>query len=101
MLLMGIMAVMVGVAFAIIEAVAGADKDTEVFLTYKALSQGTEFLGEALILSGIAFLLGSIMGALRQGGGEVQESIGAAVKTPVMPVTAKLFVGLPSSTPPI
>ena len=34
------------------------------------------------------------MGSLRQGGGEVQESIGVAIKTPVMPVTAKLFVGL-------
>ena len=94
MLLMGIMAVMVGVVFSIIEAVAGADQDTEVFLTFKALAQGTEFLGEALILSGIAFLLGSILGSLRQGGGEVQESLGVAVKTPVMPVTAKLFVGL-------
>ena len=94
MLLMGIMAVMVGVVFSIIEAVAGADQDTEVFLTFKALAQGTEFLGEALILSGIAFLLGSILGSLRQGGGEVQESLGVGVKTLVMPVMAKLFVGL-------
>ena len=94
MFAMGIMAVMIGVVFSIIEAVAAADKDTEVFLTFKALSQGTEFLGEALLLSGIAFILGSILGSLRQGGGEVQESLGATVKTPVMPFAAKLFVGL-------
>ena len=94
MFAMGIMAVMAGVVFSIIEAVAGADNDTEVFLTFKALSQGMEFLGEALLLAGIAFILGSILGSLRQGGGEVQESLGAAVKTPVMPLSAKLFVGL-------
>lgn len=94
MFAMGIMVVMVGVVFSIIEAVAGADNDQETFLTFKALAQGTEFLGEALLLSGIAFILGSILGSLRQGGGEVQESLGAAVKTPIMPPIAKLFVGL-------
>ena len=50
--------------------------------------------GEGLVLSGISFLLGSILGSLRQGGGEVQESLGVGVKTLIMPLTAKLFVGL-------
>ncbi len=94
MLVMGVMAVGVGLVFAIIQAVAGADGDTADFLTYAALSQGTEFLGEAFILAGISFLLGSILGSLRQGGGEVQESLGVAVKSPIMPATAKLFIGL-------
>ena len=47
-----------------------------------------------MILSGIAFILGSILGSLRQGGGEVQESLGVGVKTPGMPFAAKAFVGL-------
>ena len=94
MLLMGIMIVGVGVVFAIIEAAAGSDGDLNDFRRFSALAQGTEFLGEAFILAGISFILGSILGSLRQGGGEVQESLGVAVKTPVMPTSAKLFVGL-------
>ena len=94
MLLMGVMVVLAGLVFSIIEAVAGADGDTADFLTFSALAQGTEFLGEAFLLAGISFLLGSILGSLRQGGGEVQESLGVAVKTPIMPATGKLFVAL-------
>ena len=94
MLLMGVMVVLAGLVFSIIEAVAGADGDTADFLTFSALAQGTEFLGEAFLLAGISLLLGSILGSLRQGGGEVQESLGVAVKTPIMPATGKLFVAL-------
>jgi hypothetical protein len=94
MLVMGAMLVGIGLAFAVIEAVAGADGNSADFLTYSALAQGTEFFGEALLLAGISFLLGSILGSLRQGGGEVQESLGLAVKTPIMPGTAKAFVAL-------
>ena len=94
MLLMGVMVVLAGLVFSIIEAVAGADGDTADFLTFSALAQGTEFLGEAFLLAGISFLLGSILGSLRQGAGELQESLGVAVKTPIMPATGKLFVAL-------
>ena len=94
MIVMGVMVVTVGLIFSIIEAVAGADGDTADFLTFAALSQGTEFLGDAFILAGISFLLGSILGSLRQGGGEVQESLGVAVKSPIMPMTAKAFIAL-------
>ena len=94
MILMGVMVVAAGLVFSLIESAAGADGDTADFLTFSALAQGTEFLGEAFLLAGISFLLGSILGSLRQGGGEVQESLGVAVKTPVMPLMAKVFVGL-------
>ncbi|MCH8346446.1 MAG: hypothetical protein IIC87_05895 [Chloroflexi bacterium] len=94
MLLMGVMVVVIGLVFSFIEAAAGADGDMADFYTFSALSQGTEFLGEAFLLAGISFLLGSILGSLRQGGGEVQESLGVAVKTPIMPATGKLFVAL-------
>ena len=94
MVLMGIMAVGAGLGFAIVQAIEGSDGDLGNFRTYSALSQGTLFLGEALILSGIAFILGSILGSLRQGGGEVQETLGMGVKTPVMPFIVKAFLGL-------
>jgi hypothetical protein len=60
----------------------------------RAWVQGVQFLGEGLLLSGISFLLGTILGAIRAGGGEVQESLGLTVKTLRMPTTAKVFVGL-------
>ena len=94
MLLMGAMVVLIGLAFSFIEAAAGADGNTADFLTFSALAQGTEFLGEAFLLAGISLLLGSVLGSLRQGAGEVQESLGVVVKTPIMPATAKLFVAL-------
>ncbi len=56
--------------------------------------QGLQFPGEGFLLSGISFLLGTILGSLRKGGGEVQESVSVGVKTLDMPRTAKLFVGL-------
>lgn len=93
MLVMGAMVTTAGLVLSLIEASA-ATGDRGSFLTLSALAQGTEFLGEALILSGISFILGSILGSLRQGGGEVQETVGVGVKTPVMPVIAKAFVGL-------
>lgn len=59
-----------------------------------AWTQGLQFLGEAFILAGIAFLLGSILASLREGGGEVQQALGLPVQTLRMPTTAKLFIGL-------
>jgi hypothetical protein len=94
MLLMGAMAVMVALVLSFIWAGAADDGNTADKLTLHGLTKGTMFLGEGLFLSGIAFLLGSILGSLRQGGGEVQETVGRGVKTLVMPMTAKLFVGV-------
>lgn len=59
-----------------------------------AWTQGVQFLGEGFLLAGIAFLLGTILGALRSGGGEVQASLGVRVMTLRMPAAAKAFVGL-------
>ena len=101
MLLMGVMAVATGVALAIAQSAVGADLGEEFtalrkanFETLHPLRNGFLFLGEALILSGIAFLLGTILGALRWGGGEVQEEVAGEVKTLKMPLSAKLFIGL-------
>lgn len=67
---------------------------TEGFRQAAAFTQGIEFLGEAMLLSGIAFLLGTILAALREGGGEVQASLGVPVTTLKMPATAKAFLAL-------
>lgn len=62
--------------------------------TALAWTQGLQFLGEGFLLTGISFLLGSILAAIRNGGGEVQSSLGVTVRTLAMPNTAKVFVGL-------
>ena len=94
MLIMGVMGLLGGLVLSFFEAQAFTDGDTSTFNTLRSLVPAIEFFGEALLLAGISFLLGSILGSLRQGGGEVQESLGAGVKTLTMPLTAKLFVGL-------
>jgi hypothetical protein len=87
MLAMGAMAVVIGFFVSLGWASSGST-------TAAAWTQGLQFLGEALLLSGISFLLGSILGALRDGGGQIQESLGLSVVTLKMPRTAKLFVAL-------
>ncbi|MCH8066327.1 MAG: hypothetical protein IIC90_10975 [Chloroflexi bacterium] len=101
MILMGLMSLATAVGLGIAQASVGSDLGEEFtalrqanFETLKPLTAGFLFLGEALILSGIAFLLGTILGALRWGGGEVQESAGASVKTLKMPLSAKAFIML-------
>jgi len=88
MLAMGYMAVIAGVVVSLVWASDPAD------VAASAWTQGLQFLGEGLLLAGISFLLGTILAALREGGGEVQASLGITVKTLRMPVTAKVFVAL-------
>lgn len=91
MVLMGPMLVMAGLVLSIIQA---ATDDAGDFVDLAAWVQGLQFLGEGLILAGISFLLGTILGELRRGGGEVQEALGVTVWTLKMPWSAKVFVGL-------
>lgn len=91
-LVMGAMALTVGLVSSFVWA--GEAPGTESFRQAAAWTQGVEFLGETLLLSGIAFLLGTILAGLRDGGGEVQKSLGLPVTTLEMPVTAKAFVVL-------
>lgn len=91
MVLMGPMLVGAGLVLSIVqsnETSAATAQDLGAWV------QGTQFLGEALLLGGISFLLGTILSSLRRGGGEVQESVGVTVKTLKMPASAKAFVGL-------
>lgn len=88
MLAMGFMALIGGLLVSFAWAASPADTGLQ------AWTQGLQFLGEGMLLAGISFLLGSILADLRSGGGEVQESLGVAVKTLKMPATAKAFIGL-------
>jgi hypothetical protein len=91
MALMGPMLVIAGLVLSFIQA--GTD-NTADFVDLGAWVQGLQFLGEGLILAGISFLLGTILGELRRGGGEVQQALGVTIWTLKMPWSAKAFIGL-------
>jgi hypothetical protein len=91
MVLMGPMLVGAGLVLSIVQS---NETSAATFQDLGAWVQGTQFLGEGLLLGGISFLLGTILSSLRKGGGEVQESLGVTVKTLKLPASAKAFVGL-------
>ncbi len=91
MLVMGYMLVFAGL---IVSFVWSANVGTRTGAGAQAWTAGLQFLGEGFLLAGISFLLGSILASLREGGGQVQESLGLTVKTLMMPTSAKVFVGL-------
>jgi hypothetical protein len=91
MIAMGSMLVAGGFGLALIQS---GESAAVTFTDLGAIVQGTQFLGEALILAGISFLLGTILSSLREGGGKVQESVGVRVRTLKMPPSAKAFIGL-------
>ncbi len=91
MLAMGYMLLIGGL---IASFVWSANVGSATGLDAQAWTTGLQFLGEAFLLGGISFLLGSVLASLREGGGSVQQSLGVTVKTLKMPVTAKLFIGL-------
>ena len=101
MILMGVMAVAASIGLGIAQAQVSSDLGEQFsalrkanFETLRPLTGGFTFLGLALILSGIAFLLATILGALRWGGGEVQEAVEQPVMALIMPWSAKLFLAL-------
>jgi hypothetical protein len=93
MVAMGGMAVIAGLIASVVWALSIGNDPGDV-ATAAAWTQGLQFLGEGFLLAGIAFLLGTILSGLRNGGGEVQESLGVPVRTLKMPTTAKAFVVL-------
>ena len=93
MLAMGVMAVLAGFIVSLVQA-GEVRSDPQFATQLSAWVQGLQFLGEGFILSGISFLLGTILGSLRKGSGEVQKASGVTFKTLKMPVTGKLFVAL-------
>ncbi len=57
----------------------------------KAWLPSFKFLGMGMILGGVTFLLATILGALRTGGGRVQEALGVPVRIIKPPMTARTF----------
>ena len=74
-------------------AASGSDLATQkAFVeSTKAWLPALKFLGIGMLLGGITFLLATILGALRVGGGGVQQALGGEVRMPKPPMTAKLF----------
>ncbi len=93
MLAMGYMLVVAGLVASIVWA-ANIGTDLRTATGASAWTQGLQFLGEALVLAAISFLLASILRGLRQGGGQVQQALGVPVQTLKMPATAKGFIAL-------
>jgi hypothetical protein len=89
MVAMGPMFVIAGLVTSI---VWGNNVGTSTGIGASGWTQGLQFLGEGLVLAGISFLLGSILGSLREGGAEVQKALGLNVITLKMPATAKAFI---------
>jgi uncharacterized membrane protein YjgN (DUF898 family) len=52
------------------------------------------FIGFASVFAAISFSIARILGVFRDGGGRVQETLGAKVHSLVMPATAKAFIAL-------
>ena len=74
-------------------AIKGSDLATDkAFIeSTKAWLPSFKFLGIGMLLGGVTFLLATILGALRVGGGRVQEALGAQVALIEPPLTARLF----------
>lgn len=93
------MAVMAFAAAFIVGAVRGnrisdGSSDAQNIEALRQLTAGLMFVGFASVFAGIAFAIARILGELRKGGGDLQESARRTVKTLVMPLTGKLFLGL-------
>ena len=99
MTLMGFMLVVTAFGLAIARTQLSVDLSEEFtglrkanFETLGQVIPGFMFLGFALIFAGISFTIARILGAFRVGGGLVQQAAGQGIKTPVMPVTAWIFL---------
>ena len=74
-------------------AVTGSDLATKIAFveSIQAWLPTFKFLGTGMLLGGVTFLLATILGALRVGGGRVQEALGVEVRIIKPPMTAKIF----------
>jgi hypothetical protein len=83
----------IGFTLAIVEA--GTDRaDAETLQQLSHLVPAFMFVGFLGVFSAIIFAVARILGVLRKGGGEVQETSGTSVQTLAMPSTGKMMLGL-------
>jgi hypothetical protein len=107
---MGLMIVIASFIIGLVNSGAAADYFTASEITREAAATGSalatnkafiestkiwlpalKFLGLGMMLGGVTFLRATILGALRTGGGRVQEALGAEVRIIKPPMTAKAF----------
>lgn len=91
MIAMGPMIIVLGFILALVQS---GEDNAETFLDLSGWVQGLQFLGIVITLSGISFILGTILSSLRKGGGEVQQHLGVSIRTLKVPNTAWAFVAL-------
>jgi hypothetical protein len=95
MLLMAVMTFPIGLAVGIVRAsLVAAEGDAAMIAALGHLGPAAMFLGFAAVFAAISFAIARILGVLRTGGGEVQETAGRTVQTLRMPPTAWAFIGL-------
>jgi hypothetical protein len=94
MLAMALMAWPVGLVLSWIRAaeIATAAPDAELIARLGQLVPAFMFIGFLGVFSAISFAIARILGAFRNGGGQLQVAAGTAVRTLKMPKTAKLFL---------
>ena len=96
---LGLMLVATALVIAITRAILVVDPrdefnagDKAAFETLGQLLPGFMFLGFAMIFAGISFSIARILGVFRVGGGLIQEAVGRGFKTPLMSLTARIFL---------
>lgn len=108
---MGVMVIAAGIVLGVVSAthandyfglsagvIAGAPADGSIVgdrAFYEAVTNGflppMLLFGVGLLLSGVTFLLATILGTLRDGGRDIQRAVGGLPIDLVKPITAKLF----------
>jgi hypothetical protein len=93
MFVLALMGWTVGMILALTEATTDRS-ETGTLQDLSHLVPGFMFIGFLGVFSAITFAVARILGAFRQGGGDVQETSGCEVQTLKMPGTAKLMLVL-------
>ena len=95
MLLMAVMAFPVGLALGLARSnLVSSGGDPVLIAALGHLGPAAMFVGFASVFAAISFAIARILGVLRQGGGEVQQTAGRTVQTLRMPPSGWAFIGL-------
>lgn len=94
-LAMGAMAIAGGLGIAIARAAEITnDGAAATIAQLQHVGQGLLFIGLAFLFAGISFAIARILGAFRQGGGDIQHAAGRTVEVLKRPLTAWAFLAL-------
>jgi hypothetical protein len=95
MLVMAVMAFPAGLAIGVARSnLVASGGDPAVIAALGHLGPAAMFVGFASVFAAISFAIARILGVLRQGGGEVQQTAARTVQTLRMPPSGWAFIGL-------